>query len=76
VNNVLLAGLLLAAIGVAGYLAARNWRAGSHLRAGERALKENDFGKARAHLLLCLDVWPEKPEVHLLLARTARRAEA
>src|SRR5262249_49954161 len=40
----------------------------------ERALQTYDFSKARAHLLLCLDAWPKSPEVHFLLARTARRS--
>lgn len=66
--------LLLAIIGVATYFAWRQLWAASHFRAAERALQTYDFGKARAHLLLCLDAWPKSPEVHFLLARTARRS--
>ena len=47
------------------------WR---HDRAARRALAERDFGRARAHFLLCLEVWPDSGETHRQAARAAWRA--
>jgi type IV pilus assembly protein PilF len=49
------------------------WR---HDRAARRALAEHDFGRARAHFLLCLEVWPSSGETHRQAARAAWRAGA
>jgi tetratricopeptide (TPR) repeat protein len=65
---------LLGVIGLTAYLGYCQWWASRHLAAATEALRRSDLTKARAHLLLCLEVWPDKDEVHLLLARTARRA--
>ena len=65
--------LLLGLIG-GGYAGSRYAWAVYHYRAGRQALERRDFTQARAHLLLCLQVWPACAEVHLRLAQAARRA--
>ena len=45
-----------------------------HFRAAQRALANRDFPTAREHLARCLNVWFRSARVHLLAARTARRA--
>src|SRR5205823_1655942 len=64
---------LLGLIGFAAYSAGRGFWAERHFRAAERALERNDFAQARTHLQWCLQADPTRPEVHFLLARTARR---
>src|SRR5437773_10940635 len=70
--------LALALIVLAGYGAYRGGRAAwawRHWRAIGLALEKRDFALARAHLDCCLQIWPTSPEIHLLAARAARRAE-
>jgi Tfp pilus assembly protein PilF len=64
---------LLGVIGFGAYSVGCILWAQRHFRAAERALERNDFGEARTHLQWCLQAEPTSPEVHFLLARTARR---
>jgi predicted Zn-dependent protease len=45
-----------------------------HLRAAHKALERHELAVARSHLADYLKTWPNNAEVHLLAARTARRA--
>src|SRR5687768_6019165 len=56
---------VVAGVGLYGY-ALRRWDA------AEAAIKDDRPTDARAHLDLCLTVWPRNPEVHLRAARAAR----
>jgi tetratricopeptide (TPR) repeat protein len=62
--------------GAAAYRAGWHVWADRHWRAVPPALERRDFAAARAHLALCLRVWPDSAETHLLAARAARRAGA
>jgi Tfp pilus assembly protein PilF len=68
-------GLLLL-IGLGGYISGVHIWAEWHYRQAERALQRRDFTTAQAHLAQCLTVRRNSPDVHLLAARTARRAGA
>jgi tetratricopeptide (TPR) repeat protein len=68
---VVLAGLLL---GV-GYPAGRHLWARAHFRAAVAAADRYDWPDAHEHLEACLHVWSDRPAVHLLAARVARRLE-
>jgi tetratricopeptide (TPR) repeat protein len=57
----------------AGYFIYRQISAGQHRRAAEQALVDGQLATARAHLALCLEVWPNSGEIHFLAARAARR---
>lgn len=72
----LLGLFLLALISIAVWSASWQLWAQHHRRQAELALQQHDLSKALAHLELCLEVWPESAETHLLAARTARRANA
>ena len=50
------------------------WGTTYHVRAAEQAMAQRDFVEAKAHLDLCLDARPNKPEVQLLAARIKRRS--
>jgi tetratricopeptide (TPR) repeat protein len=73
-------GRLAAALALLGLVAAALYVIGSELwaaqqlRVGRQALDADDLTKARARLLLSLSVSRRNPDVHFLLARTARRA--
>jgi tetratricopeptide (TPR) repeat protein len=72
-RRVILAGLL---IGVFAAPLALYGFGHFHYRAAQRALAVRDFPTAQDHLARCLNVWFQSAEVHLLAARTARRAGA
>jgi tetratricopeptide (TPR) repeat protein len=59
-----------------GCMAYRHLAAGQHRRQAEQALEKGELDQARAHLELCLEVWPDSGEIHYLAARTARRQGA
>lgn len=69
----LVAVVALALSAGVGYLVYRQVSAGQHRRAAEQALAQGELAQARAHLALCLEVWPNSGEVHFLAARAARR---
>src|SRR5439155_19111641 len=50
------------------------WGTGYHVRAAEQALQQRHFDEAKAHISLCLNARPKKPEVQLLAARVKRRS--
>jgi predicted Zn-dependent protease len=64
----------LALLAGAGYLVGRQACAYHHFREAQAALDRREFDPARAHLALCLEVWPTSAETHFLAARAARRA--
>jgi tetratricopeptide (TPR) repeat protein len=66
---------LLALLGAAAYWGGWQLWAAHHLRLAQQALDQSDLAQARAHLRLCLEVWPHDAATHLLAARTARRAD-
>jgi tetratricopeptide (TPR) repeat protein len=66
--------LLLVPLGLGGYHVGRHLWADYHFRAAGRALERRDFGVAHHHLRACLTVHRRNPELLLLAARTARRA--
>jgi tetratricopeptide (TPR) repeat protein len=70
----LLGAALLVLLAVAGWRGGRSLWAGHHLRAARQCLERRDFAAARAHLAVCLAVWPDDGPTHLLAARCARRA--
>jgi tetratricopeptide (TPR) repeat protein len=69
-----LAAFVLGLFVVAGALLMPHLRALYHARAAERAIQRWDFDEARAHLAVCLDVWPDSASTRFLATRTARRA--
>jgi tetratricopeptide (TPR) repeat protein len=73
VRVIVLALALAALLGGAGYLIGRHSWAYYHFRKAEPAMARGDFDQARAHLALCLEVWPNSGETHFLAARAARR---
>lgn len=64
---------LLLVIGVASYRIGLQVWGDYQLAQAERAIEERDFAKAHSALDRCLWLWPDKPYVHLLAGRTARR---
>jgi predicted Zn-dependent protease len=66
--------ILLALIGLGCWSAGWSVWAEYHYRSAKEALAQRAFSRARAHLKLCLEVWPGNAEVHLLAAQAARRA--
>jgi predicted Zn-dependent protease len=46
----------------------------NHLHAAEDAIGRYDFDAAQPHLAVCIRLWPRRGDLHLLAARTARRA--
>jgi tetratricopeptide (TPR) repeat protein len=68
--------LTLALLVWTGFVVYRQLAAGRHRREAEQALEKGDLGRARAHLELCLEAWPNSGEIHYLTARTARRQGA
>jgi tetratricopeptide (TPR) repeat protein len=76
VTLILLSLSLLAVIGTGATIAGWHGWAWYHYRVAIRALEARDFALAQARLDLCLKVWPKSAEVHLLAARTARKAGA
>jgi tetratricopeptide (TPR) repeat protein len=64
---------LLALVGFAAYLGARQWRRAHEFRAVRQALDRRDYAQARALVARCLDRWPQDAEVRLLAAQAARR---
>src|SRR5260370_8262742 len=73
-------GRLLLVLGILGLIGAsidltvRTLRGAALYREAEEARQANDLDGARSRLLSCLEIRPNHPEVHFLLARTARRA--
>jgi predicted Zn-dependent protease len=72
-----IAGLILLAalLGWAGYRGSWYFVARAHYRAAQQALDRHEWSQARSQLQACLRTWPDKPAVHLLAARAARRLE-
>jgi tetratricopeptide (TPR) repeat protein len=71
----LLVVVLLALIGLGGWLSYLQLLALSHLRQARQAVALGHNRQARLYLDLCLGVWPKDPEVLLLAARTAWRSQ-
>src|SRR5438309_912891 len=71
-RRLLIAGLWLVALALAGLLAGRHLRARHHLRLAELALERRDHAAAREHLEKHLRVRPEHARARFLAARTAR----
>jgi tetratricopeptide (TPR) repeat protein len=72
--RVIVLGLaLVALLCAASYLIGRHAWAYYHFHQAEPAMARRDFDQARAHLTLCLEVWPDSGETHFLIARAARR---
>jgi tetratricopeptide (TPR) repeat protein len=66
---------VLLGLAIAGYLlAAPHVRAWYHLRAARSELERYHNPQAIRHLQVCMSVWPEDPDVLLLVARATRRA--
>jgi tetratricopeptide (TPR) repeat protein len=65
--------LVVALLGVGGYLGIRQWQAWSHYRRAEEALAVNQLEEGRRQLNLCLEIWSKDGKAHFLAARTARR---
>jgi tetratricopeptide (TPR) repeat protein len=67
--------LLLVAIVLAVplYLIGRQVRGFSRWRQAEQAIAQGDLESAFVHLEICLRIWPDSSEAHLLMARTCRR---
>jgi tetratricopeptide (TPR) repeat protein len=65
----LVAAVVLVALGWGGYAARRQFSAQGHLRQARTALDDGDTAAATGELEACLRVWPDDPEIHLLLAR-------
>jgi tetratricopeptide (TPR) repeat protein len=71
---------VVVALIVTGLLGLSLWHLGRHLWAGHQlqaaraALDRGRVEEARVYLQKCLEVRPQNPDVHLLLARAARRA--
>src|SRR6516165_3359191 len=63
---------LLALIGTGGVVAGRYLWAEYHFRAAKEALAGYRLRQARAHLVRCLEVWPDSGMTHLLLGRVDR----
>jgi tetratricopeptide (TPR) repeat protein len=73
-TRVVILGLALTALlGGAGYLIGRQAWAYYHFHEAGPAMARRDFEQARAHLALCLEVWPNSAHAHFLAARAARR---
>ncbi len=73
VRVIVLALAVAALLGGASYLIGRHAWAYYHFHEAEPAMARRDFDQARAHLALCLEVWPDSGETHFLMARAARR---
>jgi predicted Zn-dependent protease len=69
------AAAVLALFVLGGYFGGRQLWAQHHYRAALAALDKYDYAEAKKHLAVCLEVWPEGPDAHLLSARLARREE-
>jgi tetratricopeptide (TPR) repeat protein len=67
---------LVAIIGTGATIAGWQISAWHDYRAAVQAFERRDLAEAGARLASCLRVWPNSAEVHLLAARTARRAAA
>src|SRR5262249_42226540 len=80
--SALLALILLGLLGLGVYVVGWSLWAEYHFQAARRelaTLRDLDrrvLTRVRAHLALCLEVWPRSAETHFLAARTARRAGA
>jgi tetratricopeptide (TPR) repeat protein len=66
--------VLVALLGVMGWMGSQRLRAERHLRAAQQAAERRDFAQAREHLAVCLEIMPGSGPVRFLAARTARRA--
>jgi predicted Zn-dependent protease len=67
-------GVLLSLLAAAIALAGPRLRAWYHLHEARRELERYHNPQAIRHLHVCLQVWPNDPDVTLLAARAARRA--
>lgn len=68
----LVAFVLLALVGLGGWLIVGEFRAGSRFRAAVRAIDNHDAKAARELLDQSLRKWPDSGEVHFFAARAAR----
>jgi tetratricopeptide (TPR) repeat protein len=75
-RRALLALALLGVLAWGGTLAGRDLWARHYYAAAQQALAREDLDQAQHDLDLCLKVWDDRPEVHLLAAQTARRRDA
>jgi tetratricopeptide (TPR) repeat protein len=66
--------LALPVLGAGGYVAGRQLWAAHHRRHALQALDQGDPEAALADLNRCAEVWPDDPQIHLLLARAYRMA--
>ncbi len=69
-------GIVLLLLGSSGVWVGWRCLAVYHLKAGREALERYHPDEARPHLEAWLQLWPNHAETLLLLARTARRADA
>jgi tetratricopeptide (TPR) repeat protein len=67
--------VLVALLGWAGYQGGWYLWARSHFQDAQQAVDRHDWPEAHKHLQACLLGWPNRPAVHLLAARIARRLE-
>jgi predicted Zn-dependent protease len=71
--QVVLGLVTVVVIGISAWRVGRYYWATDQLRAARAALDVGQPAKARTHLIACLSVRPDDPEIHFLLARVARR---
>ncbi len=71
--RVVTAAAVLVALGLSGWRLGRHYQAERRLDRARGALDEGRLRDARALLLTCLRDRPQDPDIHLLLARVARR---
>jgi tetratricopeptide (TPR) repeat protein len=65
--------ILAALAAYAGYNAALSARAKSYLRSARQELAERHFLRANADLQVCIEYWPDDPELRFQRARALRR---
>jgi tetratricopeptide (TPR) repeat protein len=73
-TQVALGAVTLAVIALSAWRVGRNLWARAELQAARMALDLGKVGEARSHLVTCLNIRPDDPDVHFLLARVARRS--
>jgi predicted Zn-dependent protease len=73
IRTIVAAFAVLGILGVAALVVGRQVWAYHHLHDAESATARREFNQACAHLVHCLEVWPDSGETHFLMARAARR---
>jgi protein O-GlcNAc transferase len=66
--------LTIAAVALACGLAAPQLWAWAHLRLAQAAVAASDTNAAQVSVAVCLGVWPDRVDVHLIASRAARQA--